>query len=109
MKSTALSLSAATLLLFSVSTFASAAEPTDSNSDSKSDAKSDGKWKPVWSDEFDGEKIDRTKWDFDLGNQLVSADGKTRVPGWGNDELEYYTDRPENVYVKDGLLHIKAI
>src|SRR4051794_27938862 len=25
-------------------------------------------WKLVWSDDFDGKELDRTKWDYDLGN-----------------------------------------
>ena len=25
-------------------------------------------WKQAWSDEFDGKEIDKTKWDFDIGN-----------------------------------------
>ncbi len=29
--------------------------------------------------------------------------------GWGNGELQYYTDRPENVVVEDGMLKITAI
>ena len=29
--------------------------------------------------------------------------------GWGNDELEYYTNRPENIKVEDGTLKITAI
>jgi beta-glucanase (GH16 family) len=57
-------------------------------------------WKLVWNDEFDGPEIDRKKWDFDIGNG--------NIPGWGNNELEYYTDRPENAYIKDGMLHIQA-
>ncbi len=84
-----------------------AAEPA--KTDSKSASKPDSHWKLVWSDEFDGDKIDRAKWDFDLGNGFVAADGKTFIAGWGNNELEYYTDRAENAFVKDGLLHIKAI
>jgi beta-glucanase (GH16 family) len=56
-------------------------------------------WKLTWSDEFDGKEIDRSKWDFDIGNGFN---------GWGNAELQYYTDRPDNAYVKDGLLHIRA-
>ncbi len=29
--------------------------------------------------------------------------------GWGNNELQYYTDRPENIVVEDGMLKITAI
>lgn len=60
-------------------------------------------WKPVWGDEFDGAEIDRKKWDFDVGNRLPSGQ-----PGWGNDELQFYTARAENARVKDGMLHIRA-
>lgn len=52
-----------------------------------------------WNDEFDGESIDLNKWTFDIG---------TGASGWGNNEWEYYTDRKENAYVKDGVLHIRA-
>ncbi|MEX2603003.1 MAG: glycoside hydrolase family 16 protein, partial [Gracilimonas sp.] len=48
-------------------------------------------WDLVWSDEFDGlqgQSPDSTKWTYDIGNGWH---------GWGNQELEYYTDRPENV------------
>jgi beta-glucanase (GH16 family) len=58
-----------------------------------------GGWKLVWSDEFDGKEVDPAKWDFDTGNGFN---------GWGNNELQYYTSRPENVFVKDGMLHIRA-
>lgn len=43
-------------------------------------------------------------WSFDIGN---GAD--IGLPGWGNNELQYYTDRPENVIVEDGMLKITAI
>ena len=49
------------------------------------------KWKLTWSDEFDGKELDRTKWDFDLGNGFFTAD-KTWIGGWGNNELD--TTRP---------------
>lgn len=45
----------------------------------------------VWQDEFDGpqgQSPDQTKWDFDIG---------TGENGWGNQELQYYTDRSENI------------
>jgi beta-glucanase (GH16 family) len=58
-----------------------------------------GDWQLVWSDEFDGSAINTNNWTFDIGN----GSG-----GWGNKELEYYTSRPQNVYVTNGILHIIA-
>lgn len=55
-------------------------------------------WKLVWSDEFNSNQIDRTKWNFALGGI-----------GFGNNELEYYTDRPQNASVENGSLIIKAV
>lgn len=51
----------------------------------------------VWSDEFDGATIDPGNWTFDIGGW-----------GWGNGEAQYYTDRPENARVQDGVLIIEA-
>jgi beta-glucanase (GH16 family) len=56
-------------------------------------------WQLVWSDQFDGNAVNTRHWTFDIGN------GRG---GWGNNELEYYTSRPQNVYVGDGMLHIVA-
>ena len=59
----------------------------------------------VWSDEFDGNSIDGSKWSFDLGDGCqISPD----LCGWGNNELQYYTDRPENASVNNGILTITA-
>ncbi len=59
-------------------------------------------WTLVWSDEFDGPAgsvPDPTKWNYDIGGN-----------GWGNNELEYYTNRPENAFLDgQGNLVIKAI
>lgn len=56
----------------------------------------------VMSDEFDG-TLDMTKWNYDIGiGNQISGDG------WGNNELQYYTDREQNVFVKDGILNIVA-
>ncbi len=66
-------------------------------------------WKLVWSDEFDGPSIDRTKWDFDIGNGFYNYGNNTWISGWGNGELEYYTREPENAFVKDGMLHIRVL
>jgi beta-glucanase (GH16 family) len=53
-----------------------------------------------WSDEFtgpDGSSPDSSKWAYDIGGN-----------GWGNDELEYYTNRAQNLQLKDGNLVITA-
>jgi beta-glucanase (GH16 family) len=47
-------------------------------------------WVLTWSDEFDGEANelpDAEKWTYDIG---------TGNNGWGNQELQYYTNRAEN-------------
>lgn len=58
-----------------------------------------GQYELFWSDEFDYQGLpDSTKWNYDVGGH-----------GWGNDELQYYTDkRLENASVKDGYLTITA-
>ncbi len=53
-------------------------------------------WELVWHDEFDGDSIDRSNWTFDIGGW-----------GWGNGEAQFYTDRPENARVENGLLVIE--
>jgi beta-glucanase (GH16 family) len=67
------------------------------------------KWQLVWGDEFDGPAIDRRKWDFDTGNGFFDYAANAWIRGWGNDELQYYTDRPDNAFVRDGMLHIRAV
>jgi beta-glucanase (GH16 family) len=54
-------------------------------------------WELVWSDEFDGDTINPSNWTYDIGGW-----------GWGNGEAQYYTDRPENARVENGLLVIEA-
>ncbi|MCC5942415.1 MAG: glycoside hydrolase family 16 protein [Balneolaceae bacterium] len=58
----------------------------------------------VWSDEFDGDYLDQTKWSYQEGTGTDYG-----LTGWGNNELQYYTARKENIYVKDGKLHLIAI
>lgn len=58
----------------------------------------------VWQDEFnvDG-SLNLEQWN------IVTGDGTAQgIPGWGNNELQYYTDRPENIIVEDGALVITA-
>lgn len=58
----------------------------------------------VWADEFDvAGTPDSSKWTFEIGDGTAQG-----IPGWGNNELQYYTDRPENVKVEDGNLVITA-
>ncbi|MBT8264794.1 MAG: glycoside hydrolase family 16 protein [Muriicola sp.] len=51
-------------------------------------------------DEFDTDGAPNSSiWGFDLG---------TGADGWGNNELQYYTDRPENITINNGVLIITA-
>lgn len=54
---------------------------------------------PVWADEFDQDGLpDPTRWGYDVGGH-----------GWGNQELQFYTDaRRENARVEGGRLVIEA-
>jgi beta-glucanase (GH16 family) len=55
--------------------------------------------KLIWADEFNTNGApDATKWNFQIWN-----------PGYVNNELQSYTNRPENIIVEDGVLKIKAI
>lgn len=55
----------------------------------------------VMQDEFDVNGApDSALWGYNIG---------TGSNGWGNNELEYYTDRPQNIKVEDGMLKITAI
>ncbi len=58
--------------------------------------------KLVMADEFDTEGApNNSMWTFDIGR---GPNGD----GWGNQELQYYTDRTENVKVENGFLLITA-
>lgn len=61
----------------------------------------------MWSDEFDGPASsppDPSRWEFELGDG--SADGD---PGWGNGELQWYTDSTANAALDgSGNLVIRA-
>ena len=52
---------------------------------------------PVWSDEFDGEQIDRSVWTYNTGGS-----------GFGNGEMQFYTASQNNAYIEDGNLVIEA-
>ncbi|MGH6755470.1 MAG: glycoside hydrolase family 16 protein, partial [Bradyrhizobium sp.] len=53
---------------------------------------------PAWQDEFDYKGApDPAKWGYDIGGH-----------GWGNNELQYYTDSTGNASVADGMLTVTA-
>jgi beta-glucanase (GH16 family) len=55
----------------------------------------------VWADEFNAPNdspVDSSKWVLESGGN-----------GWGNQELEYYTARPQNAFQQDGNLVIKVL
>ena len=54
-------------------------------------------WNIVWQDEFDKDSLDLTKWSREIGGH-----------GWGNNELQFYTDSDSNSYVENGNLILKA-
>jgi beta-glucanase (GH16 family) len=54
-------------------------------------------WNLVWSDEFDSTSINGSNWTYDTGGG-----------GWGNGELENYTNRAANASLQNGALLIVA-
>ena len=57
----------------------------------------------VWSDEFNGSRLDPTVWFFETGDgSQYGAD----LTGWGNNELQWYL--PDNAELRDGKLRITA-
>ena len=56
----------------------------------------------IWSDEFNGNTLNTANWAFETG------DGCPSLCGWGNNELEYYTSRPENLFFDGNNMMIEA-
>ena len=54
-------------------------------------------WKLVWQDEFAGKDVDESKWEWE-----------ENCWGGGNQELQCYTDRHKNSFIKDGKLVLRA-
>jgi beta-glucanase (GH16 family) len=52
---------------------------------------------PVWQDEFASDRLDYSKWECEVN-----------AFGGGNDELQMYTDKKENVRIENGKLIIEA-
>jgi beta-glucanase (GH16 family) len=60
-------------------------------------AKPTSGWQLVWSDEFNGNSIDSSKWNFEVN-----------CAGGGNNEKQCYTADKANAFVADGMLNIVA-
>ncbi|HBM79886.1 MAG TPA: glycoside hydrolase [Clostridiaceae bacterium] len=76
-------------------------EPANSSnniSDSELNEKAKSGWNLAWNDEFNSNAVDDKYWTLQNGGDL-----------WGNNELQYYTDREENCYIKDGKLIIRGL
>ena len=58
----------------------------------------------IWGDEFNGTSLDMTKWTPQLGNGCDIGNC-----GWGNNEKQFYTDKPANLQVSGGNLVITAL
>jgi beta-glucanase (GH16 family) len=57
---------------------------------------------PLWSDEFNGTAVDPNNWEFMIGDGCAYGNC-----GWGNNELEYYTNG-NNSSIQNGVLVIEA-
>ena len=57
----------------------------------------------TWSDEFDGTTLDEESWTYEIGDGCAQG-----ICGWGNNELQIYTDSEENLVVADGTMTITA-
>jgi beta-glucanase (GH16 family) len=80
------------LALIGSTPFASAATPETA-------AAKDRQWKLTWSDEFSGPNNslpDASKWSIEVGGH------------WFNNELQAYTNRPQNIHLENGNLVITA-
>jgi beta-glucanase (GH16 family) len=56
----------------------------------------------AWSDEFNTSQLDESAWSYDVG------DGCPNLCGFGNNELQYYTNTSDNLFFQDGKLIIEA-
>ncbi len=61
----------------------------------------DSIWRRTWLEEFDGTALDMDKWSYQTG----TGDNND---GWGNNEQQCYTDKPDNLQVGNGELTITA-
>lgn len=85
------------IVLLLATAFLAACAPAVQDLPAPTPAEENSPWELVWQDEFDGETINPDNWVHDTG-----------AGGWGNNEWQYHTDRPENSRIENGMLVIEA-
>lgn len=60
----------------------------------------------IFQDEFSQSTLDTNKWNYEQGYYLNDDPGTW---GWGNNELQHYTNSSQNVFLQDGNLNLRAI
>lgn len=60
-------------------------------------------FRQIWNEDFDGSSVDEERYNFEIG------DGCPNICGWGNDELQNYTNEQKNVKLENGIMTITAI
>ncbi len=60
--------------------------------------------KLIWSDEFNGSSLDRSKWSYSTGYYSNASNSGTW--GWGNEERQWYSSDSKNVNVGNGALNL---
>ena len=67
----------------------------------------------TWSEDFEKPKLSKSDWTYAKGNSFIYKGNL--VPGWGNNELQYYRigrgklNTNQNLFIEDGLLKIQPI
>ena len=54
-------------------------------------------WKLIWNDEFNKSELNLDKWSYEIGGH-----------GWGNNELQYYSDADSTAFIENGKLFLRA-
>ena len=54
-------------------------------------------WELIWNDEFKNPELNLDKWSYEIGGH-----------GWGNNELQFYTDNDSTAFIENGNLVLRA-
>ncbi len=98
-----------TFFLFAFSCSETSADPDVNNDNGQNEepapnGEDEKEWQLVWYDEFETDELDESKWSYQFGTGTDEG-----LQYWGNNELQYYTDRKENIFIEDDMLHIVAL